>query len=395
MQKNITQTALSILCILILSIISPVNPVFASTTNQKQNILLIFPQFENLSLTDRRVVAGIKLAFENDQWAKQNLNLIESKATTDIPSLIRLTLTDIDKFKPALIIGAVTSNIALAISEAAETKKIPFISPFATNPKVTENKKFTFTTCFDDNFQASTLARHIWSEGRKSGILLNNQNSAYSIGFINEFKLNFEKSGGTTRTISFDSSQDDILSKISNDKNAKFDFVLIPSYQLEAANILAKIFPKYDSSIHYYGGDSWGGGAVFHSIVKELGDSFKGQYVQHWSQNSSHKENIQFLKMAKSSKIDDSLKGDTTAMNAPIAMGYDAALTALSALKTSNLFDSSSIAAAIRKTNIVGASGRINYTNNRNSPIKGLFIYKITNGSESFFKFVPGKAANR
>jgi branched-chain amino acid transport system substrate-binding protein len=57
----------------------------------------------------------------------------------------------IEKDKVAGIIGEVISSDTLAGAPIAERDQIPNISPTATNPLVTQNKKYAFRACFADD----------------------------------------------------------------------------------------------------------------------------------------------------------------------------------------------------------------------------------------------------
>lgn len=389
MQKNLV---FSIFLFILLAIgVSNISIAFATENNskvdvQKRNILLVFPQFENLSLTDRRVVAGIRLAYENNSFIKDKFSLVESNTAADTIALINNTLLDIEKYKPVLILGAVTSNIAFAISEVAESKKIPFISPFATNAKLTIGKEYTFTTCFDDDFQATVLANYVTKTAGGTGLALINQMSTYAIGFSETFSKAMARRGSSLSVIKFNSSDAISIAKLMPKQSSDFSFIFIPSYQVEAANILSQIYPLLSKKTLYFGGDSWGGGSVFHNAVKELGDEFRGYYVQHWSQESKSNENLRFLRLLEKVKIDGQIKGVTTAMNAPIAMGYDAALVGFEALKLNK--NIGNLSKSIRKVSISGASGAIQYKHGVNTPNKPLYIYEINNKSEKFIKSI-------
>jgi branched-chain amino acid transport system substrate-binding protein len=59
----------------------------------------------------------------------------------------------IEKDKAVALIGEMISGNTMAGSDFAERRKIPMVSPTATNPIVTQNKKFVFRVCFIDTDQ--------------------------------------------------------------------------------------------------------------------------------------------------------------------------------------------------------------------------------------------------
>ncbi len=65
----------------------------------------------------------------------------------------------IEKDKAVAIIGEMISGNTIAGSDVAERRKIPMISPSATNPMVTQNKKFILRVCFIDSDQGRIGAK--------------------------------------------------------------------------------------------------------------------------------------------------------------------------------------------------------------------------------------------
>jgi branched-chain amino acid transport system substrate-binding protein len=63
--------------------------------------------------------------------------------------------------KISAVIGAEMSDEALVLGERLGTRKIVLVTPTATNPKVTENKPYTFQMSFSDTEVADRLARYI------------------------------------------------------------------------------------------------------------------------------------------------------------------------------------------------------------------------------------------
>ena len=65
----------------------------------------------------------------------------------------------IEKDKVAAIIGEVISSDTLAGVPIAERAAVPNIAPTATNPLVTQNRKYAFRACLVDDLQGRVAAR--------------------------------------------------------------------------------------------------------------------------------------------------------------------------------------------------------------------------------------------
>ena len=125
------------LALLLFLIVSP--SLFA-----KQNILLVFPKLENLSLTGRLTTAGIDISFQKFPELKNISKIITIEPEANLKELAAEVDKSIQTYRPVAIIGAITSNTAFVISDIAEKYKIPYITPFATHPDVVKGKEFSF-----------------------------------------------------------------------------------------------------------------------------------------------------------------------------------------------------------------------------------------------------------
>lgn len=378
---------LSLLNLITLHLCFGVAMMAADISDKRQNILLAFPQFESMKLTDKRVLAGIMLAYNNDPWAKNNIRLIQSERAYDIPTVMRNTIADISKYKPALIIGAVNSDIAIGISEVAELKRVPFISPFATRTKVTKDKKFTFTTCFNDELQAESLAKFAVSKGSKIGLALTNQNLSYSVDFTREFTEAFTCFGCKIKNILFQTISDNTIQEISRALTAEIDFILLPSYQTEALNMIQRLSPIIQKPIVFYGGDSWGGGSNFRKVLNHIQKNFIGYYAQHWFLDPQNVASNKFISLINGLILDDDLKGDDVELKIPMAAGYDSALLAFKVLKLNTGTSPEQLSKLILNTQIDGATGTIKYTPPTQAPSKGVFMIRVTPESEKFERY--------
>ena len=66
----------------------------------------------------------------------------------------------IEKDKVIAIIGEMISGDTMAGGPIAEKAKIPMVSPTATNPLVTQGKKYVFRVCFIDPVQGEIAAKY-------------------------------------------------------------------------------------------------------------------------------------------------------------------------------------------------------------------------------------------
>ena len=70
----------------------------------------------------------------------------------------------IDVEKVVAILGPCTSSCALAAGAIAEQKQVAMVTNTATNPLVTQNRRFIFRACFIDPMQGELLAKFAWEQ---------------------------------------------------------------------------------------------------------------------------------------------------------------------------------------------------------------------------------------
>jgi branched-chain amino acid transport system substrate-binding protein len=270
----------------------------------------------------------------------------------------------------------------------AQSKKIPFVTPFATHPDVTLNKEFVFRTCFDDDYQASKLAEFIVNDLKKKKILLLiNKTNAYSLGMQKIFTEQAKTLGADIRSVlGFGSHKDFDQKKLEEIKALGVEVVLLPSYQVEAAAILSELINVLPKNTVFVGPDSWGGGRLFHKVFQDRDPSFEGYYVQHISEERRLRASKLFQDALKLSGLNSSpLFQGTSSMTSPVAIGYDTGRVIFEALKLKSKNKKLSLKDAISQVSFEGITGPISFGGNR-TPKKPLYIYAINNKGESFLK---------
>lgn len=353
-----------------------------AATPVKKRILVIFDYSGSAKVTSQLYTTGAEIAFSRYPNLKRDYEFVRVDMGSDVKSVAEVVGKAMDEFKPVAIFGPINSNHAFVISGLAEEKSIPYVAPVATHVKLTEGKKFTFRACYDDSFQAAKLADFIFkSRKRRKGVVIYNETQSYAQGVKEIFEKRFKELGGkeiVTFAISSEKDlTDEMLGKI---EDLKPEFVLVPSYQIEAAAVLSKLSRHLEPNVEYFGPDSWGGGRMFEKIFESTQGDFKGFYAQHWAQESKSPENKEFLRLLKSYPLPKDMVFDGTAMNSPIALGYDGMTIILEAIKHSQ---KRPLVEILRKTVIKGASGKIDLRSGP-TPKKGLFIFEINKNGERY-----------
>jgi len=99
------------------------------------------------------------------------------------------------------MIGPNASRNAVPAAVVAESNKLLMISPWSTNPKLTENRPHIFRACFTDDFQGVVVAALIYKRlGFSKAAVLYDMASEYNKGIAEVFKSEFTRAGGTWKT---------------------------------------------------------------------------------------------------------------------------------------------------------------------------------------------------
>lgn len=228
-----------------------------------------------LDQTPTRSVVGVILPFSAESPAgalqvEQALRRVLSRA----PESIELVFTD-DGGEPArtaekvlelvmernvvAIVGALSSPCALAAAERAETLKVPFITPMATNAQVTAEREWAFRLCFTDTQQGAHMARFAWgSLGQRRVVIIRDVTNDYSVGLADAFADTFLELGGNIASeISYRRGVDDPDELLARLRRSQCDTIYLPLYRAEATDILGHSRELWqDGDVVVLGGDA-------------------------------------------------------------------------------------------------------------------------------------------
>ncbi|MDP2045526.1 MAG: ABC transporter substrate-binding protein, partial [Deltaproteobacteria bacterium] len=181
----------------------------------------------------------------------------------------------IEKDKVAAIIGEVISSDTLAGVPIAERAEIPNISPTATSPLVTQNRRFAFRAAYVDDLQGKVAARFAWEnlKAKRVAVLID-QAQDYCVGLANFFKQEFEGRGGQIVSTSYiQTGEQDFSAQISALKGGNPDLIYAPNYYTEVA-LLAKQLQDLGVKIPILSGD----GAQVPELLSIGGEAINGMY---------------------------------------------------------------------------------------------------------------------
>jgi branched-chain amino acid transport system substrate-binding protein len=281
----------------------------------------------------------------------------------------------IEKEKVAAIIGEVISSDTLAGVPIAERAGVPNLTPTATNPLVTQNRRFAFRACFVDDLQGRVAARFAWEnlKARRVAVLID-QAQDYCVGLANFFMAEFKRRGGQIVAVSYIQTGDqDFSAQISAFKGENPDLIYAPNYYAEDA-LLAKQLQDLGVKAPILTGD----GAQVPELLSIGGPAVEGMYfTAHFHrQGATTPLARQFLQAYEATYKKD--------LDAFAALGADCYFLLAQALEKAGGSDGTRIARALAETkNFPGVSGTLTMGPDHNA-IKGVVLIKVEHGKFTY-----------
>jgi branched-chain amino acid transport system substrate-binding protein len=281
----------------------------------------------------------------------------------------------IEKDRVAAIIGEVISSDTLAGGPIAERAQVPNISPTATNPLVTQNKKFAFRACFADDLQGKVAARYAWEhlKAKRVAVLID-QAQDYCVGLSHYFMREFKHLGGQIVSMTHIQTGDqDFSAQIAAIKAKNPDLIYAPNYYAEDA-LLARQLKNLGVQVPILTGD----GAQVPELITLGGPAVNGTYfTAHFHRDQAANPLAQDFRKAYE---ENHKKG----LGAFAALGADSYFLLLHAITQANSLDGTKISQALAQTkDFPGVSGTITMDQNHN-PIKGVVIIKVDKGKFTY-----------
>lgn len=314
---------------------------------------------------------GIKLAYEKlkkGPGKKFDLIIEDDKSEAIESTNATRKLLSVDKV--SAMIGAPTSSLALASAPIVQEAKIPFITPTATNVKVTQVGDFITRACFTDDFQGVVMAKFAVQNLKKmKGLVLIENTSDYSKGLAKAFSDEFTKLGGkmaSTDELTYAAKDTDFQSLLRKVKRANPDFVFVPGYYVEVG-LMLKQARALGINVPFLGGDGWDSPKLF----EIAGEAVKGSFI------SNH-----FAPDDKSPVVQNFVKEYEKAYGSKpgsfAALGYDSLGILADAIKRAKSNKPVDIRNALVATKgYQGITGTITFDKDRN-PTKSAVVLEAT-----------------
>ncbi|MCG8572140.1 MAG: ABC transporter substrate-binding protein [Spirochaetes bacterium] len=328
-------------------------------------------------------VEGIKLAnmlFPEVLGKKVELVVVDNKS--DKVEAANAAVRLVDKEKVTAIIGSWGSSFSMAAGPIIKEAKIPTVSASATNPLVTKGNDFYFRVCFIDPFQGTVMATYSYNDLKaKKAAIIQEISNDYSVGLSKFYSDAFKRLTGDSDAIvgisSYNTGDTDFSAQLTNIQSLNPDVIFSPGNYSESA-MLIKQARELGITTPILGGDTYEApefldigsnsveGAVFSTFftsevpITDMSKTFLDEYRKQYNKEPA----------------------------SVTALGFDAYLVILDAIKRAGTTDTVKVRDAIAQTqNFEGAAGVITLDTNGDA-VKNAVIKQVKNGKFSYLTTV-------
>ena len=272
------------------------------------------------------------------------------------------------KEKVNAVLGSWGSSLSMAGGPIFAEAKIPAVAVSATNPAVTKGNDYYFRVCFLDPFQGTVGAAYAFNELKaKKVAIIREVSNDYSVGLAKFFVDHFVKLSGDEKAIvataDYNTGDQDFSAQLTNIKQFEPDVIFAPGNYTESALII-KQARDLGITAKFIGGDTWD----INAFLEVGGAAVEGAIVSTFFANDVpiNKTSEAFLKSFR-----DEYKKEPPAV---AALGYDAYLVVLDAIKRANSAEPQKIREALTQTkDFEGSAGSITINAERNADKAAVF----------------------
>lgn len=283
------------------------------------------------------------------------------------------------------VLGSYGSGVSIAAGATFESAGVPAIGCSCTNPQVTLGNDFYFRVCFLDPFQGTVMANYAYAtKGCQKAYVIYQNGDDYSTGLANYFMQAYK--GEVVGQSTFNTNESDFNAYITAAKAANPDVVFVPS-SIQTASLFIKQAREAGLDCAIMAGDTWENQTIIDNAGK---DNATNVYLStFFDENDSGAADFVkgYKEFLNSDNANLTLNGGNDVVAAVSALGYDAYMTLVEALKKVDPANVNSIAIrdALKTVSFAGVTGSISFDENGDAKKDTAFIKEMADGA---FKFL-------
>ena len=312
---------------------------------------------------------------------KVQLEIVDNRTTAENGPSAAAELINRDV---SIVLGSYGSGVSIAGGEVFQEAGMPALGTSCTNPQVTADCEVYFRLAFLDPFQGTVLANYAYNElGVDTAYTLAMLGSDYDQGLVYYFKEAFEALGGTVISEDFPEGSANFVSYVNNAKAAGAGVLFAP-VSINNAQLIVEASAAQGFEGALLGSDTWDNNMVIESAKGTDIECFVTTFYQEGGAPEFDTGIKEWLN-ANPDKLTNNGGNDMVA--AVTAIGYDAYMTALEALKLAGSTDRAAVLAAMPNVSFEGVTGPITFNEIGDANRDGAFI-KTANTVDGVWDFV-------
>lgn len=284
----------------------------------------------------------------------------------------------------SIVLGSYGSGVSMAGGAVFSEAGMPALGTSCTNPQVTADCDVYFRLAFLDPFQGTVLANYAYNElGVTTAYTLAMLGSDYDQGLVYYFTEAFEALGGTVVNEDFPEGSANFVSYVNNAKAAGAGVIFAPvSINYAQLIVEASAAQAYDGAL--LGSDTWDNNKV---IEAATGTDISAFVTTFYQEGGAPDFDTGIKEWLNANPDQLTNNGGNDMIAAVTAIGYDAYLTALEALKIAGSTDRAAVLEAMPQVSFEGVTGLIEFDDIGDAKRDGAFI-KTANTETGVWDFV-------
>ena len=312
---------------------------------------------------------------------KVQLEIVDNRTTAENGPSAAAELINRDV---SIVLGSYGSGVSIAGGEVFQEAGMPALGTSCTNPQVTADCEVYFRLAFLDPFQGTVLANYAYNElGVTTAYTLAMLGSDYDQGLVYYFTEAFEALGGKVVSEDFPEGSANFVSYVNNAKAAGAGVLFAP-VSINYAQLIVEASAAQGFEGALLGSDTWDNNMVIESAKGTDIECFVTTFYQEGGAPEFDTGIKEWLN-ANPDKLTNNGGNDMVA--AVTAIGYDAYLTAIEALKLAGSTDRAAVLAAMPNVSFEGVTGPITFNEIGDANRDGAFI-KTANTVDGVWDFV-------
>ena len=284
----------------------------------------------------------------------------------------------------SIVLGSYGSGVSIAGGTVFEEAGMPAIGTSCTNPQVTADCSVYYRLAFLDPFQGTVLANYAYNElGVTTAYALGMLGSDYDQGLLYYFEQAFSQLGGKVVTEEFPEGNANFVSYVNNAKAAGAGVIFAP-VSINYAQLIVEAAAAQGFEGALLGSDTWDSNKVIESAT---GKDVEALVTTFYQEGGAPEFDSGIKAWLNANPDQMTNNGGNDMIAAVTAVGYDAYLTALEALKLAGSTEPADVLAALPSVKLEGVTGLIEFDEIGDAKRDSAFI-KTANTVDGVWDFV-------